>query len=116
MKYFDAAKVYSSPYPDELPGHNSTDTSTEAAKAIKGKANHLQEIVYCFIAARGPSGSTASEASEALGRWRDTVGPRLTELKEAGYVVDSGLRRKSPRGKNEIVWVTVETDRQYEIL
>jgi len=107
--------TYRSPYPDGLPGHSDTDTSVGAAANIRGRANKLQERVYGFICSRGSSGATASEIAEELDIWRDTVGPRITELRAMAMVVDSGLRRPSPRRRPEIVWVAINTEPQMEM-
>jgi len=47
---------------------------------------------------------TADDIAGALGADRLSVRPRLTELRDQGRVVDSGLRGKSAMGKSAIKW------------
>ena len=117
IKLFDATTVFptTSKYPDGLPGRSKVDTSTDAAIAIAPKLNKIQHRVYNFVAARGSRGATASEISATLDIWRDSVGPRLTELRDAGLIADSKSRRPSPRGKGEIAWIEQDADAQTEI-
>jgi hypothetical protein len=102
---------YRSPYPDGLPGHaRGSDTSREAAINVLPRAGALQQQVYNFIVSCGEHGATVFEVMDGIGNdCKDSVAPRITELKEAKRVVDSGMRRRSPRKrKNRVtVWRAV---------
>ncbi|WP_422057975.1 hypothetical protein [Sphingomonas sp.] len=83
------------------------DTSLEAAAKIEPAANVLREKVLRTVAAAGPSGSTVLEMA-AQGYDRHGIQPRFSELRTAGKIVDSGMRRRNPSGVRAIVWVLPE--------
>lgn len=87
------------PYRDDGVGYQNTDTSRAAApSAVKGL--HLDVLAMLDI--RGPQ--TADELAKLIGEDTLSIRPRLTELKNMGLVVDTGLRRQSDRGRQAIVW------------
>lgn len=51
--------------------------------------------------------STMSEVALAYDVTVLTTRPRGTQLKELGYIYDSGIRRRNQWGRNEIVWQAV---------
>ena len=76
------------------------DTSHESAHAIRDTLGERQSSVFAFVA-RHPAGVIAAEVDEACGRgsWK-----RLSELRDAGLILDSGERRVAPSGRRQIVW------------
>ncbi|CAB4139986.1 hypothetical protein UFOVP397_22 [uncultured Caudovirales phage] len=80
-----------------------SDTSLAAAKAIKPNSAALRAAVLNVIAARGSA--TDEEIQIELGIPGDTQRPRRVELCEVGRVVDSGLRRRTKRGRLAAVWI-----------
>ena len=73
-------------YNEEGIGYQKTDTSKEAAQFNKeGKL-------------------TIREQVKTLSKDKVSVQPRLTELKNDGYLQDSGDRRLGKWGTNIIVW------------
>jgi hypothetical protein len=93
-------------YPDGLPGHNQTDTSTEASESVVTRLREKQLEVLLAIRGAGPAGMTAHEVSERLQTMPvQSVNSRTNELAKLGRIEDSGERRRGPYGKRVIVWV-----------
>ncbi|MDA1054623.1 MAG: hypothetical protein O3C40_29685 [Planctomycetota bacterium] len=78
------------------------ETSTQAAEAVKPHAGRLRDLVYSLVEARG--GATDEEIARALELLSDTARARRCELRDAGYLVDSGDRRPTSRGRPAVVW------------
>ena len=92
-------------YPDGLPGHHGRDTERAAAEFVAetGLEGKLR-LVHDLVDGNGAVGATYPEVVEQLGS--DSFQRRLSDLARLGFVVDSGLRRPSPRGRPCTVWVT----------
>lgn len=82
-------------------GYRRTDTSAAGAEHIAPTATTVREQVYATIQQHGPS--TADEVARHLGLSILTVRPRITELKNAGRLVDTMKRRKNDSGTNAAV-------------
>ena len=78
--------------------------SAEAAQKIEHKLTGIRSDVFDFIASRGASGATGDEIATGLDILPYTAKPRCTELRDAGYIVDSGSVRENRNGRNETVW------------
>jgi transcription initiation factor IIE alpha subunit len=91
------------PYNDEGVGWKRTDTSAQAAEEITPKAATVRVKVETALRDHA-DGLTGDELSEQLRIDKLTVRPRITELREAGRVVDTGRRRMNHIGKRVIVW------------
>lgn len=102
---------------DPLPGlvhADPHDTELEAAESVAEHTGRLRLFVAALLAA-SPAGLTDDEGGQLLALVlpyadRLTFGRRRQELYTAGRVSDSGLRRRTPRGRNAIVW-TVRDER-----
>lgn len=83
------------------PGHTDSDTSREAASKI---APHTQYLVrkIAQLLTNGPR--ACFEVEQLLDMSHQTASARMTEMREAGLIVDTGERRKTPTGRNAIVW------------
>jgi hypothetical protein len=88
---------------DYMPPYVSTDTSKEAAVAIRPKAGLLREMVFGHIEKCG--GATCDEIEVALAMKHQTASARIRELVLEERLLDSGLRRLTRSNKNAIVWV-----------
>jgi hypothetical protein len=112
------------------PGYQNTDTSKQAADSVASKAEVLRR--KCLAAVRSAPrhnagvlgvgspnpkrtpptnsdgshvGITVEEASRALGEEMYNINPRFSELRSAGLIRDSGVRRlNSYSGKRAIAW------------
>lgn len=84
-----------------LARRSDPETSRVAAKSIGRGAE--QAIMDAFAVR---DGWTASELEQRLNRMHGpTVVSALARLGKAGVVTDSGARRRSARGRLQIVWV-----------
>lgn len=83
-------------------------TSLSARRSVKApvRASQRQKILG-FIHAKGSDGATIEEIERGMKMSGNTVRPRRQELEEMGIVLDSGRRRKTEKGRNAIVWVTI---------
>jgi hypothetical protein len=91
-------------YPD-APGARRTDTSRDAADAIKPDAIWLRMMVMTHITAAGANGLTADEAAAKMDKSILSIRPRCSELLKQGKIRDSGQRRRNASGRSAIVWV-----------
>ena len=91
----------------ELFRRNASDTSIEAAESID--VNKLEGVVLNAIRSAGAFGMTQTELLAKLpGYSYSSITARPSALKRKGLVIDSGLRRPSPNGRNQIVLVAVK--------
>lgn len=90
-------------YP-EIPGWKRTDTSREAAEAVKPSVPYLQGKVLEYLRANGPS--TTREIARGLSIEYASIQPRTSELRKLNKLSDSGARRKEGR-VSVIVWRAV---------
>lgn len=87
------------------PAKGQTDTSSDAAEAIKPITARVQRLALEGIILAGQQGLTAVELADLLCMERTTVQPRISELRRLGRIEDSGERRHNPNRKRAIVWV-----------
>ena len=95
--------TWSDTYPKRA-GWKEETTSKDAAVAIeaKGRAATLRDAVLAFF--QSGRNATADEVAEVLKESPLSVRPRVAELKAAGKVIETGLRRKSSTGRTSHVW------------
>jgi hypothetical protein len=88
----------------ELFRRNAPETSIQAAESID--VNRLEGMVLKAIRNAGSNGMTQDEL---LATFRDysysSITARPSALKRKGLVVDSGLRRPSASGRNQMVLI-----------
>ena len=89
-------------------GYQSTDTSKFAAKSNTELKISIRDQVLKLLT-EADVAMSAEAVSEALDRPQVSVQPRLTELKNAGLIEDSGNRRQTKWGKPSIMW-QIKTD------
>lgn len=87
------------------PAQMHSDTSRDAAEAIRPEAANLRAKVYAAICNAGRDGLTDEEGIERTGLPPSTYRPRRVELVTGGMVVDSGRTRKTASGRKAGVWV-----------
>jgi len=98
-------------YTEEGIGYQKTDTSKKAADFNKDGKLTLKEQVK-FLFAKNVC-LTAEDVSNALSKPDISIKPRLSELRNDGFLTDSGMRRKGKWGTNIIVWTRVaDTEEQ----
>lgn len=90
----------------ELFRRNASDTSIEAAKSID--VSKLEGMVLNAIRSAGTKGMTQTELlGKFPGYSYSSITARPSALKRKGLIEDSGLRRPSPTGRNQMVLVAV---------
>ena len=82
-----------------------SQTSKEAAAAIKPKMATLQQRVLDTIKSAGSAGLTDEQVRTLTGLQHSTETPRRIELVAKGLVKDSGRTRKTRSGRSATVWV-----------
>lgn len=107
------------PEPDQLtigefhhPDSGAPETERYAAIAQYPKSGTDRRRVLDFIAARGDEGATDEEIALGLNMRHYTAAPRRTELRDGGWVGDSGKRRPTTTGSPAAVWVLSERGRE----
>ena len=92
------------------PFQKHSETSREAANAMRGKASKtLRAKVYRAIVASGDKGMTDPEIQAELQLTGSSQRPRRIRLVELGLVIDSGKCRESATGRRCTVWVWTAT-------
>ena len=84
--------------------HSGSATSRAAAESIRPEAGTLSAAVFAFIVGAGKRGATDGEIQRALHLAGDTERPRRRALQQRGLIIDSGHRRKTPSGREAVVW------------
>ena len=91
---------------------NDPETSHESAASLNLKKNaQLKEVILDLLRRRPRAQFQLTKFYVKFKRandWPDvkddSVAKRLSELVQAGLVVDSGMKVESPYGKNVVVW------------
>lgn len=108
-------------YPTEPGFRNKTEpTSFQAAKAVKESAKTIREWAYGKLIV---SDLTVQEIAKRLWvgetntadyvRFEHSVQSRVSELRAAGKVEPTELRRKNESGQNAVVWRTTRKPVKY---
>ena len=90
------------PYLKNGVGYQNTDTSENAAKTVNALPirNQILKLMRYLPYAKFSTTNIAT----ILMKPYCSVQPRLSELRNNGDIVDSGLRAETKYGKPEIVW------------
>jgi hypothetical protein len=86
-----------------------SETSREAAYAIKMSVASLRADVLRFFVARGLPGATDEEVQLGLPLDPNTERPRRIELQRAGYLSKSQRKRRTRAGRWAAVYVPTQT-------
>jgi len=92
---------------------HGTDTEREAAILVAPSASrHRTRILHWLY--EQPEGATGHETWAATGGTAAShATTRLEELERDGHVTRTDLRRKTPSGRNAIVWTLTEDGRDF---
>lgn len=82
-------------------------TSWQAARDAEPNADTHRWRVLRTLRAAYPNGLTDYELGAQLGLQQNSAGKRRGELRDAGFVEDTGQRRPAPSGSLAIVWRAV---------
>ena len=94
---------------DGMARNTDPDTSWDAAFDASLKADKHRARVLAMHRAH-PDGLTDFELGELLGLQQTSAGKRRGELRDRGYIENSGLKRPAPSGSMAIVWRAVGTN------
>jgi hypothetical protein len=83
---------------------DAKDTSVEAAQSIMLALPNIEAAVYEYAAMRGTRGFTDDEMNDHFETHKSTYRARRATLVDKRLIEDSGLRVKSPNGRNMTVW------------
>lgn len=86
----------------DLPPHNGTDTSIDAAESVCNVVTGRRLAVLEALRTHGPM--TQEQVGEVLGWPIQSVNPRIYELARGGRVRDTGKRRATRSGKTAAIW------------
>lgn len=86
----------------------NSDTSEQAAGDARQGAAQRRAAVYARIAQSGEYGCTADELRIYFHCAANSVAPRVSELKKARRIADSGKRRITRQGSKAAVYVTAD--------
>ena len=89
-----------------------TDTQRKARQYVAPAAGKIKARVLEAIRAAGSHGLTDHEIAERLGAYETTSRSKRVELRDEGEILDSGRRRRGPRGVGMIVWIAKQTKQQ----
>ena len=88
-------------------GNNTTDTSTAAGASMNTHVGRLARQCFDEIGAvyraRGV-GLTVDQLEQIMAGKHQTISARVNELRNKGWVIDSGERRPTRSGRKAIVW------------
>lgn len=87
--------------------NNSTDTSSEAGASMAEHVGQLAQLCYdeILVSHRNNGvGLTVDALEQILARSHQSVSARVNELRNKGWVTDSGIRRATRSGRSAIVW------------
>jgi len=94
------------PYTDEGIGYQANEASKEAASFNRsGKLTIREQVAKLFDEYKS---LTVEDVSRLLGRAEISVQPRVSELKNAGYIEASGTTRMGKWGTQITIWRKVE--------
>jgi len=102
--------LFADHYPPPPVPRDAPETSREAAESIAPRTSRLAERVLTYI--RGANGATCFEIEEGLEMAHQTASARVWELRKAGRIRDSGVRRKTGSGRRAVVWTLKRTEDQ----
>jgi hypothetical protein len=88
------------------------DTSHAAARDATPTADTNRALALKTLQRYPYWGLTDFELADLTGVAQTSIGKRRGELRDAGLVEDSGLRRPAPSGSKAIVWRVTATGRQ----
>lgn len=92
---------------DDLFSWSARNTDPDTSHKAAGERKLLRARdrgTALLILAQYPNGLTDFELAAIMQRQQTSAGKRRGELRDAGYVEDSGSRRAAPSGSSAIVW------------
>lgn len=98
--------------PDGAPvSAKAPKTAKDAAVEFQPLAGALAMSVFDMIASAnlaGARGYTSDQLEQLMNRQHQSISARLNELRNKGWIMDSGVRRPTRAGRSAIVWEPTE--------
>lgn len=87
-------------------GIQHPETSHEAAESLTNVGSIARKVFdeIALVFEESGTGLTADQVEQLLGGRHQTISARVNELRERGWITDSGLRRPTRSGRRAIVW------------
>lgn len=85
-------------------GPSARNTDPDTSHAAKQFRLNEDRIDVLGLHVRHPAGMTDYELADRMGRQFNSVNVRRGELRNHGYIEDTGTRRPAPSGSSCIVW------------
>jgi hypothetical protein len=92
---------------------SAPETSHEAGEwmkrfALTDACTVFRHIYYAWYGRKFRGGLTCDEVEQALDRTHQSMSARVNELRDTGWIIDSGTRRKTRSGRAAIVWTPTQ--------
>ena len=81
---------------------NSTDTSAAAGASLKDISGDAR---LCYDEINAAGGLTVDQLCALLNREHQTISARVNGLRNGGWIIDSGMKRNTRRGRKAIIWI-----------
>jgi hypothetical protein len=86
--------------------HGGNPFSEDAFNSTPAEIREARRrAIFRLAAARGDSGITADEATEAFHAFHNSVAPRISELKRDGFLIETSVSRKTRLGRSARVYI-----------
>jgi hypothetical protein len=82
-------------------GNNNPDTSHEAGARLRDITGDCRKVFDEIVVGGGLS---CDQVEQKLNRTHQTISARVNQLRDWGWIVDSGHRRPTRSGRSAIVW------------
>lgn len=99
------------PDPEVVGMARSTSPRTSKAAALSLKDGTRCRTVLDLFAKYDPAGWTNEELQDFLGWVSQSLTPRVNNLVNEGYLVDSGHSRPTRSGKEAVIWILTDEGR-----
>jgi DNA-binding MarR family transcriptional regulator len=97
------------PLDEARPAVRNTDpTTSHSAYSSLGRRKISERHQEALRICRMQNGATNSEIARALGLPRDSVSPRVAELRHAGLIIAAGKRCDPGSRRAQLVWVPMD--------
>lgn len=104
-------RLGSTPYPDNRPGWTDDETGKAAALFVNQDLIHRHWEAMCWLEQIGPC--CVDRIAAKMGCSHNHIAPRITELKNAGLVVDTGGRELTRSNCMAKMWALTEPAKAY---
>jgi hypothetical protein len=87
------------------------DTSRQAAESLSNVGQLAWQVFEEIV--KEKDGLTCDEIELLMNGKHQTISARVNELRDKGWIKDSGRKRKTRSGRQAIVWIPTQTARKH---